>query len=350
LDARANGGGTVLSGDVFLWVFILLCQQSIQKWGNHFANLYWEAHLKPGHVPPEQCVFGVHTGEIRLQLFIFYYSKMESFIRSKYESRRWALDGPPPTDPSTLDNNASAQAPPAPTSQPAPTHRSSQSLSTRTPVTTPVTTRQPQTHQLLSSTYINRPTGPVPAPAAPVAPAVQQPKAPENDLFTLDFHAPPAPTANSSEPKKDVKQDILSLFSAPHPAAAVPTAAFNQFNQVAHWGSGVPQQQSVQQLQPSAMTGMMGSNGPGMWGVSSGWSGTPAMPPQPNVWGAPTAAAPSIPQQQINMFNTNAVWGAPTPPVAASATGADPFGSLSTHTQHAQQKDDAFGDIWGGFK
>jgi len=303
--------------------------ESIQKWGNHFANLYWEAHLKPGHVPPEH--------------------KMESFIRSKYESRRWALDGPPPTDPSTLDNNASAQAPPAPTSQPAPTHRSSQSLSTRTPVTIPVTTRQSQTHQLLSSNYINRPTGPVPAPAAPMAPAVQQPKEPENDLFTLDFHAPSAPTATSPEPKKDVKQDILSLFSAPHPAAAAPTAAFNQFNQVAHWG-GVPQQQPVQQLQPPAMTGMMGSNGPGMWGVSSGWSGTPAMPPQPNVWGAPTAAAPSIPQQQMNMFNTNAVWGAPTPPAAAPATGAELFGSLSTHTQHAQQKDDAFGDIWGGFK
>jgi hypothetical protein len=51
----------------------------------------------------------------------------------------------------------------------------------------------------------------------------------------------------------------------------------------------------------------------------------------------------------MNMFNTNAVWSAPTP-VAAPATGADLFGSLSTHTQHAQQKDDAFGDIWGGFK
>ena len=30
--------------------------QSIQKWGNHRANLYWEAHLKAGHVPPDQYV------------------------------------------------------------------------------------------------------------------------------------------------------------------------------------------------------------------------------------------------------------------------------------------------------
>ncbi|ETW78303.1 hypothetical protein HETIRDRAFT_388372, partial [Heterobasidion irregulare TC 32-1] len=53
--------------------------ESITKWGNRRANLYWEAHLKSGHVPPDH--------------------KMESFIRSKYESRRWAMDGPPPSDP-----------------------------------------------------------------------------------------------------------------------------------------------------------------------------------------------------------------------------------------------------------
>jgi stromal membrane-associated protein len=181
-----------------------------------------------------------------------------------------------------------------------------------------------------------------------VAAVQQQPKAPENDLFTLDFHTPAAPTATSPEPKKDVKQDILSLFSAP--VAAAPAAPFNQFNQAAHWGGGVPQQQPVQQPQPPAMTGMMGSNGPGMWGVSSGWSGAPAIPPQPNVWGAPAQVAPSIPQQQMNMFNTNAVWGAPTPAAAAPATGADLFGSFSAPTPSVQQKDDAFGDIWGGFK
>lgn len=28
--------------------------QSIEKWGNRRANLYWEAHLKAGHIPPEQ--------------------------------------------------------------------------------------------------------------------------------------------------------------------------------------------------------------------------------------------------------------------------------------------------------
>lgn len=33
---------------------------------------------------------------------------MESFIRSKYESKRWAMEGPPPADPSVLDGGAAA--------------------------------------------------------------------------------------------------------------------------------------------------------------------------------------------------------------------------------------------------
>ncbi|KAI0717501.1 hypothetical protein C8T65DRAFT_571627, partial [Cerioporus squamosus] len=56
---------------------------SIQKWGNRRANLYWEAHLRAGHVPPDH--------------------KMDSYIRSKYESRRWAREGAPPEDPSVLE-------------------------------------------------------------------------------------------------------------------------------------------------------------------------------------------------------------------------------------------------------
>ena len=28
--------------------------QSMKKWGNRRANLYWEAYLKAGHHPPDQ--------------------------------------------------------------------------------------------------------------------------------------------------------------------------------------------------------------------------------------------------------------------------------------------------------
>lgn len=56
--------------------------QSMLRWGNARANKYWEAKLAEGHVPNE--------------------SKIENFIRTKYDSKRWVMDGPMP-DPSTLD-------------------------------------------------------------------------------------------------------------------------------------------------------------------------------------------------------------------------------------------------------
>ncbi|KAG5651844.1 hypothetical protein H0H81_007220 [Sphagnurus paluster] len=307
--------------------------ESIQRWGNHLANLYWEAHLKPGHIPPEH--------------------KMESFIRSKYESRRWALDGAPPTDPSILANGAAspaqAPAPAAPAPQTRATHTSSSSISRPA---TGVTTRQPQAHQLLSANYATnnttqRPPASVPAPtdAAAAAPAPTQPA---NDLFSLDFHAPAAAPSSSTAsapaaqaPKKDVKQDILSLFSAPPPAS---TAAFGQFGGTAASLWGAP----AAPVQPTATsTSMMGTAGVGAWGASSGW-GAPApqaAPAQSNMWGAPAGAAATS-----SLFNTNDVWGAP----AGASTGGqqDLFGSFGSAGTGAQQqkKDDVFGDLWGGFR
>ena len=35
---------------------LTLYVQIMDRWGNRKANLYWEAHLKEGHQPPEQCV------------------------------------------------------------------------------------------------------------------------------------------------------------------------------------------------------------------------------------------------------------------------------------------------------
>jgi hypothetical protein len=89
VDSGTNEGGYICPERAsFQSVLILVAHfdQNIQKWGNERANRYWEAHLKPGHVPPDH--------------------KVESFIRSKYESRRWAMDGPPPADPSVLDGDA----------------------------------------------------------------------------------------------------------------------------------------------------------------------------------------------------------------------------------------------------
>lgn len=93
MDSGTNEGDYICQERVsFQSALILVARfdQNIQMWGNERANRYWEAHLKPGHIPPDH--------------------KVESFIRSKYESRRWAMDGPPPADPSVLDSDA-AEAP-----------------------------------------------------------------------------------------------------------------------------------------------------------------------------------------------------------------------------------------------
>ena len=130
-----------------------------------------------------------------------------------------------------------------------------------------------------------------------------------------------------------MKQDILSLFSTPPPTT---TPQLSQMgNQSAYWGGTAPPSQQQQQQQT---TSMMGMNGTGMWGATSGWA-APVIPAQANVWSSPSTTAP--PQQQPNLFESTAAWG-------TTPTSAMP--DLSTPTPAVQKKDDIFGDIWGGFK
>lgn len=303
---------------------------SIQKWGNRLANMYWEAHLKPGHVPADH--------------------KMDSFIRSKYESRRWAMEGPPPSDPSVLENGttASASVEPAPLAIPPPSAQSQPTYSSPTVTqgvaASPrpgVTNRQPQPRQLLSAGIANRNNQalvpPAATPASSQQPAPPAHQSPADDLFSLDFRAPsnnsPAPSS-APEQKKDVKQDILSLFSTPAAAAAVQPAfgGFAQAQPDPGWGSFTSSAPVQPQQQPQT-TSLMGNAGVGMWGANSGWN-APAAPAQSSLWGNATSAGGAPQIQQQSLFSTSDVWG---------STG----GAASTG---AQKKDDAFGDIWGGFK
>ncbi|KAF5111621.1 hypothetical protein DV453_000266 [Geotrichum candidum] len=54
------------------------------KWGNKRANQYWEAKLPPNYAPDD--------------------SKIDNFIRTKYEMKRWVLSDQLPEDPSVLDS------------------------------------------------------------------------------------------------------------------------------------------------------------------------------------------------------------------------------------------------------
>lgn len=273
------------------------------------------------------------------------------------------MEGPPPADPSTLDNGSQTSTEPsqAPAQQASsagrPTHASSNSLSSRQAasavVQTATTTRKPPAHQLLSTSHSNQPARATAAarsaltPTPPPAQQQQQPKAPENDLFSLDFHAPPAAAASAqSQPKKDAKQDILSLFSKPAAAPQAAPAAFGQFAaapqaQASPWAQSAPVQQRAQP------TSMMGDNGSGMWGASSGWGAAAPVPPaQGNVWGNPAPAQQPMHAPPAGM---NDLWGNSSSAAPAPVGGGlDLFSAPSAGA--APKKDDVFGDIWGSFK
>lgn len=255
-------------------------------------------------------------------------SKMESFIRSKYESRRWAKEGPPPPDPSILESGLVADAPPPlpPQDQPAvasaeKSHLSRSSVSSSHALR--FTTQQPQARQLLSTNFSkSAPTQPPARPATQSPPSDFAP-ALQDDIFTLDFHAPPPVIPSNTapeQPKKDVKQDILSLFSNTIPA-------HNPMN-----NSNSSLWNVSSEVQQPAQTSMIGNTGVGAWGASSEWSAsTPIIPAQPNVWNTSTNITAL---QNNSLFNTSNVWGR-----ASTAPNIE-----------SQKKDDVFGDIWGSFK
>ncbi|KAI0317913.1 hypothetical protein OF83DRAFT_1118931 [Amylostereum chailletii] len=311
--------------------------ESITKWGNRRSNLYWEAHLKPGHIPPDH--------------------KMESFIRSKYESRRWAMDGPPPADPSVLEGAAAPAPEPAPVPAQAQPPRAAAAPARRTvspALTSPVATRQPQAHQLLSAQHVRTqsaaraaPTRAAvpPAPAAP-APSPAAPAPPQNDLFSLDFHAPPVV---ADAPKKDVKQDILSLFSTPAPQQQQQPQAFGAYQaSPSPWGQPAAQAPPFSNAPTSAPNAAWNPVGFNNW-AQPAQQQQPVVPTQANMWGQPVQAPV---QQQQAMFSTNDIWASPSSGGGSAAGfGGDLFGSAAAPASApAQKKDDVFGDLWGGFK
>lgn len=192
--------------------------QSVLKWGNTRANKYWEAKLQAGHVPSE--------------------SKMENFIRTKYESKRWVMDGPMP-DPATLgddddvplnvvqekakiersasqrqsgDSRQSRQSIQAPPQQPAPPSNINLFDDFDPPA-------RPSTTDMTSSRQ-----------TPPAAQAVQQSTKQSDSLMGLDFFGPAQPAgigrpssaaanpAANNNSRNDLKSSILSLYaSAPKP-------------------------------------------------------------------------------------------------------------------------------------
>ncbi|KAJ4298841.1 ARF GAP with effector function(s) [Kalmusia sp. IMI 367209] len=246
--------------------------QSVLKWGNARANKYWEAKLAPGHVPSE--------------------AKIENFIRTKYESKRWVMDGPIP-DPSTLDvsdddmplkkvqekvqiersasqrlGSPSSRPPPAPRAAPAPQPAIDLFGDDET------TTVPPRAS-----------TGP---PAARAVPPKAEPAPPKqtkagDSLLGLDFlgSTPAQPARPSSTgpaaaapSRPDLKQSILSLYAS-KPAAAAPPPQ-QHARQDSFGGLASPSQHSPQPQQ----SGFGGLND-AFTDLSFGQAAAPAPKPSP---------------------------------------------------------------------
>ncbi|KAI2472825.1 ArfGap-domain-containing protein [Annulohypoxylon bovei var. microspora] len=188
--------------------------QSILSWGNARANKYWESKLAAGHVPSE--------------------AKIENFIRTKYELKRWVMDGPMP-DPASLDVDGDDDVPLS-------IVKEKQSIDRKESIRKSSVGHQtgsrgavpppPQADLIGGDDIPPRAStaGPassqVPPKSAPAPPKAVNPK---DSLLGLDFlgeapAAPPRPASTTNaggvggQSRPDLKQSILSLYaSAPRP-------------------------------------------------------------------------------------------------------------------------------------
>jgi stromal membrane-associated protein len=141
-----------------------------------------------------------------------------------------------------------------------------------------------------------------------------------NDLFDLDFHAPSTiPATRSPTATRDVKTDILSLFSTTpnFPVSNTTTQPPTQETP----GNFQVQQAAI----PMSMTG---STGIGQWGVHSGWTPQATLVNQSNLWGSQTTA---------HIPNVSNVWAS-----------TDRVTSVLPN-EPSKKQDDVFGDLWGGY-
>ncbi|CAD6446221.1 01936752-6dfe-49bc-b73d-ed748d4cb26d [Sclerotinia trifoliorum] len=213
--------------------------QSVLKWGNARANKYWEAKLAPGHVPSE--------------------AKIENFIRTKYDSKRWVMDGPIP-DPSTLDVDGDDDMPLGLVKE---KHNLERSTSQRTapPSKAPTPISAPPQQDLFGDDIGPPPrastAGPVPARPPPKSePAPPKQTKPADSLLGLDFFgteaAPPnRPSSTAPAPgtqsRPDLKQSILSLYaSTPRPQVQQQTSHISHASSGSFGGMQAAPQQSPQ--------------------------------------------------------------------------------------------------------
>ncbi|KAM0331483.1 hypothetical protein ACHAQA_003159 [Verticillium albo-atrum] len=277
--------------------------QSVLSWGNARAQKYWEAKLAPGHVPSE--------------------AKIENFIRTKYELKRWVMDGGIP-DPATLDVDGDDDVPLSIVKEKQVVERrESVRKASVGQSAAPRGIPAPQADLIGGDDLPQRAssagpgTGNVPPKAQAAPPKTTSTK---DSLLGLDFFgepaAPPRPAsttgtggAAAANSRPDLKQSILSLYAtAPRPQAqqqqggqaqgsfggmASPTFQQQGFGQQQQQGYGHQQQQSSMGGMNDAFGGLSFSNTT---------SPKPAAADPFASFGAPQASSKPAPQSSSNAF------------------------------------------------
>lgn len=275
--------------------------QSMVKWGNSRANKYWEANLAPGHMPSE--------------------AKIENFIRTKYETKRWVMEGSIP-DPSTLEESDDDNVPLKVVQQKLEQKSAAAAAVAAVP--------SPPRPQLANFDLIGGDdAASQSAEKLTTGTKSTQPIAkPADSLLGLDFFAPvnsapPRPSSVNSDNGKitssrpDLNRSILSLYSsAPKPLAKPQSPILPSL------GSNVYQPQQPQQ--PSAFGDLNDSFG------NLGFGALQKPPPQkPSPFANLTAglkktsvAAPQVSKPGSSGFFAPQT-AKPTPSSASASSGLD---------------------------
>ena len=323
--------------------------KSILSWGNARANKYWESKLAAGHVPSE--------------------AKIENFIRTKYELKRWVMDGPMP-NPATLDAEGDDDVPLS-------IVKEKQNIERKESVRKDPGSRSavPQPDLIGGddipprASTVGAVPGHVPPKAAPAPPKAVNAK---DSLLGLDFlgetpAAPPRPSSTASassaggQSRPDLKQSILSLYAtAPRPQA--------QQQQSSHASSGsfgsfggmqsptFPSHQTSHQSKPSGGGGLNDA----FASLSFGNTTTPKSPQKDAFAGlANLSSNRSTPQASSGFSNLGggsffdskptqpaAPQQQPKPAATNDAFGMFSTGSAATSSKPAQSSSAALGDLF----
>ena len=304
---------------------------SMVRWGNARANRYYEHKLAEGHVPNE--------------------SKIENFIRTKYDSKRWVMDGPMP-DPSTLGDDGADDDVPLNVVREKAIERAG-SRRNRNPGASS-TSNQPvidlfgaiEAPARASTTEPTARSSAAP-PKASAAPPRQT--KPGDNLLGLDFFGGPQTSQNprplSTGPpggsgRADLKSSILSLYAskpaAPQHSSHSSMGGLEGMQSpplVSQQNTGNRQQQSQQQPQ-------LGGLGDAFSSLSFG---QPQSQPQKSPAFSTLTSPPGNPQQSSSASRPSTLSGGSffdTKPAPAPKP-------TSPHPTTA--KNESFGNDWGEF-